>query len=164
MYPEIRTEQSPRFDALLNDVPRHHISNVGISTDISSPGGIALVPESLYGLPAVVPLVWLVAAGGWIAVAAGLRRGLSGQARRAALIAHVMTAPGVVLVCATPGFGFLYATVALTAEWWALIVATRLRPERLVASGSPSRLAVWSALAAVALLGGTQLVHLAPPG
>jgi hypothetical protein len=105
-----------------------------------------------------VPVLWLLAAGGWAVIAAGLHRGLSGFGRRVAMVAHVMTAPGVVLTCATLGFGSLYATLALAAEWWALILATGLRPERLVVSGSLPRLAAWSALTALVLLGGTRLV------
>jgi hypothetical protein len=95
--------------------------------------------------------LWLLAAAGWGAIAAGLRRGLSGFARRTALAAHAMTAPGVVLCCAILGFGSLNGLIALTAEWWALILATGLRPERLVASGSLPRLAAWSLLTAAAV-------------
>jgi hypothetical protein len=120
--------------------------------------GSALVPESLHGLPVVVPALWLLAVTGWIATAAGLYRGLSGLGRRTALIAHFLTAPGVVLVCALIGMGSLSGTLALTAEWWALLLATRLRPERLVASGSLPLLAAWSALTALAVAGGTHLL------
>jgi hypothetical protein len=109
----------------------------------------------------VVPALWLLAAAGWVLIALGLHRGLTGFRRRVALIAHVMTAPGVVLGCATLGFGSLYATIALAAEWWALIMITGLRPERLLVSGSLPRLAGWSALTVLGVAAGTLLV---PPG
>ncbi|MFC5746948.1 hypothetical protein [Actinomadura rugatobispora] len=102
--------------------------------------------------------LWLLAAIGWGAIAAGLRRGLSGFTRRTALTAHAMTAPGMVLFCAVLGFGTLYGTIALTAEWWALILATGLRPERLVASGSLPRLAAWSVLTVLAVAVVTPVV------
>jgi hypothetical protein len=121
-------------------------------------GGAALLPESLYGLPVTVPALWLLAVTGWAAIAAGLYRGLSGFGRRTALIAHVLTAPGVVLVCAMLGMGSVSGMIALAAEWWALLLATRLRPERLLASGSLPLLAAWSGLTVLALTGATRLI------
>lgn len=120
-------------------------------------GGSALLPE-LYGIPAALPVLWLLTGAGWTATAVGLYRGLSGFGRRTALIAHVMTPPGAALVCMTWGLGSLFATIALAAEWWALLLATGLRPERLVTSGTLPRLAAWSALTALGVLGGSLLI------
>ena len=95
---------------------------------------------------------------GWGAVAAGLRRGLSGFSRRTALTAHAMTWPGTVLVFAVTGFGAVHGTIVLTAEWWALALATGLRPERLLVAGSLPRLAAWSALTVLAVAAATPVV------
>ncbi|MFG2003591.1 hypothetical protein ACGFNU_30960 [Spirillospora sp. NPDC048911] len=98
------------------------------------------------GVPATVLVVWIAAVIGWGVVAGGLGRGLSGYPRRLALLAHVLTLPGVVLFPSILGFGFLYASIAAAAEWWALILVTRGRPERLVLRGDLRGLAAWLAL------------------
>ncbi|WP_254716498.1 hypothetical protein [Actinomadura sp. WMMB 499] len=98
--------------------------------------------------------LWALCGGGWIAVLAGLRRGVHGLARGPSLFAHTATPAAVVLLCALVGHGNLYATCWLTAQWWALAIVTGLRPERLVTSGGLGRLAAWLALTAV-------LAHLA---
>ncbi|GLW65458.1 hypothetical protein Arub01_37020 [Actinomadura rubrobrunea] len=102
--------------------------------------------------------MWLAAAAGWGVIAVGLRRGLSGTARRAALLAHAMTLPGLVLGASLVGFGSLHATVAVAAEWWALAAVTGLRPERLTQRGALPRLAAWLVLAAAAAAAATALV------
>ncbi|GAA2599368.1 hypothetical protein GCM10010411_36180 [Actinomadura fulvescens] len=102
--------------------------------------------------------VWIAAAVGWGAVAGGLRRGLSGYPRRIALLAHILTLPAVVLIPSLLGFGFLYLSIAVAAEWWALLVVTRARPERLVLHGDPRRLAAWLALTAAATVIATCMI------
>lgn len=110
----------------------------------------ALAPESLNGLPVTVLVIWALGGAGWAAVLAGLRRGLPGPARGPALFAHIATPAGTVLLFSLIGFGSLYATVALTAEWWALLAVTGFRPERLLAAGGLGRLAAWAAATAAA--------------
>ncbi|MFA1547630.1 hypothetical protein [Actinomadura chokoriensis] len=97
-----------------------------------------------------VLVIWVLGAVGWGAVLAGLLRGLPRPARGPALFAHVATPAGIVLLFSLIGFGSLHASIALTAEWWALLAVTGLRPERLVATGGPGRLAAWAAGAAAA--------------
>ncbi|MFB4307051.1 hypothetical protein [Actinomadura sp. GTD37] len=96
-----------------------------------------------------VLVIWVLGAVGWGAVLAGLR-GLRGPARGPALFAHTATPAGIVLLFSLLGFGSLYATIALTAEWWALLAVTGFRPGRLVASGGLGRLAAWIAGTAAA--------------
>ncbi|MEU5881289.1 hypothetical protein [Spirillospora sp. NPDC047279] len=96
--------------------------------------------------------MWIAAAAGWGVIAGGLRRGLSGHPRRIALVAHGLTPAGLVLVPSMLGFGHLYASIGAAAEWWALAAVTGFRPERLVVSGGPRRLAAWSVLAAAIAL------------
>ncbi|MFC7729584.1 hypothetical protein [Actinomadura keratinilytica] len=91
-------------------------------------------------------------------IAVGLRRGLAGTARRAALLAHGLTLPGLVLGASLAGFGALHVTIAAAAQWWALAAVTGLRPERLTQRGALPRLAAWLALTLVAALAGTALV------
>ncbi|MEW2358753.1 hypothetical protein [Spirillospora sp. NPDC029432] len=100
--------------------------------------------------------LWLLAVTGWLAVTLGLARAPAGFARRTALLAHLMTGPGVVLFCAVTGFGSLHGTIALAAEWWALILVTGLRPGRLLATGTLPRLAAWAAAAAALALLATR--------
>ncbi|WP_328601024.1 hypothetical protein [Actinomadura physcomitrii] len=95
-----------------------------------------------------VVVVWILGATGWGVVLAGLRRGLRGRDRGPALFAHTATPAGVVLMFAVLGYGSLYATIALAAEWWSLAVVTGFRPARLVAGGGLRRLAAWLLLTA----------------
>ncbi|WP_147339611.1 hypothetical protein [Actinomadura spongiicola] len=90
--------------------------------------------------------VWVLCAVGWGAVLAGLRGGVHGPARGPSLFAHTITPPGVVLTFSLLGFGSLYATIALAAEWWALLLVTGFRPERLLTTGGLGRLAAWAAV------------------
>jgi hypothetical protein len=94
--------------------------------------------------------LWTLAAAGWLLVAVGLGRGPAETARTAALTAHALTPFGALLVNAILGYGLLFTTIALTAEWWALLLATSGRPRRLTdpARGGLARLAAWLALAA----------------
>ncbi|MFI0449494.1 hypothetical protein [Actinomadura sp. 6N118] len=110
------------------------------------------------GIPVTVLAVWIVAATGWGAVAGGLRRGLSGYTRRLTLLAHVLALPAVVLFPSILGFGFLYLSIAVAAEWWALILVTRGRPERLVQQGDLRRLAAWLTLTATATVITTSMI------
>lgn len=121
-------------------------------------GGTALAPESMDGLPVTVLVIWIMCALGWGVTLAGLRRGLRGPARGPALFAHTLTPAGIVLTFALAGFGSLYATIALTAEWWALALVTGLRPERLLATGGLGRLAAWALLTAAGTLLAGRLV------
>ncbi|MWK37246.1 hypothetical protein GEV43_26395 [Actinomadura sp. J1-007] len=109
--------------------------------------------------------MWVLGAVGWGVVLAGLRRGVHGLARAPALFAHALTPAGAVLACSVAGFGFLYATIALTAEWWALALVTGFRPERLLepdprrAGGADlRRLAAWAALTAAATAAAGALI------
>ncbi|MFV2173415.1 hypothetical protein ACFHW2_28335 [Actinomadura sp. LOL_016] len=102
--------------------------------------------------------LWALCGGGWIAVLAGLRRGVHGPARGPALFAHTLTPAAVVLLCSHLGYGNLHATCWLAAQWWALAAVTGLRPERLVATGGPRRLAAWLALSAVLAFGAMRAV------
>lgn len=106
-------------------------------------GGTALAPESIEGIPVTVVVIWILCAAGWGVVLAGLRRGLRGRERGPALFAHTVTPAGVVLTFAVLGYGSLYATIALAAEWWSLAAVTGFRPARLVAGGGLRRLAAW---------------------
>lgn len=110
------------------------------------------------GLPVAVLVVWLLCAAGWGAVLARLRGGLAGPSRGPAVFAHVLTPAGVVLTFSLIGFGSLYATIALTAEWWALLAVTGFRPERLLASGGLGRLAAWAAVTAAGTFAGVRVV------
>ncbi|MFD0687755.1 hypothetical protein [Actinomadura fibrosa] len=109
-------------------------------------------------MPVAVLVVWTLCAMGWGVVLAGLRRGVRGPARGPSLFAHAATPAGVVLLCSLIGFGSLYAVIALTAEWWALALVTRLRPERLLVTGGLGRLAAWAVLTAAATLTGCHLI------
>jgi hypothetical protein len=114
----------------------------------------------LYGLPAMVVAVWVLGAAGWGVVLAGLRSGVHGRARGPSLFAHAITPAGVVLTFSLIGFGSLYATIALTAEWWALLLVTGFRPERLLSTGGLGRLAAWAAVtAAVTYLTARLVFH-----
>ncbi|WP_231334195.1 hypothetical protein [Actinomadura graeca] len=110
------------------------------------------------GLPVTVLAVWVLCVLGWAAVLAGLRRGLRGPSRGPALFAHTLTPAAVVLLFSLVGFGSLYASIALAAEWWALILVTGLRPERLLATGGLGRLAAWAAVTAAATLLAGRLI------
>ncbi|MQY06406.1 hypothetical protein [Actinomadura macrotermitis] len=110
--------------------------------------GLGVGPGPLNGVPAAVLAVWLLSAAGWGAVLAGLRRGLRGRGRAPALFLHAITPPTQILAFATVGFGSLHAAIALGAEWWALLLVTGLRPERLVQDGGLRRCAAWLVLAA----------------
>lgn len=79
--------------------------------------------------------LWLGTAFAWALIAARLFRGLPRRARGAALAVHGLTPVATLLTCSLLGFGALYATIALAAEWWALAAVTRLRPERLADPG-----------------------------
>ncbi|WP_307796451.1 hypothetical protein [Actinomadura barringtoniae] len=85
----------------------------------------------------------------------GLRRWPESYTRRYALIAHWLTPPGIILTFSILGFGSLYATMALGAEYWAFVLATGVRPERLLYDGSMPRLAAFLAIAAA----GTYMVR-----
>src|SRR5690606_41722890 len=74
------------------------------------------------------------------------------------LFAHVATPAAVVLLFSVLGFGSLYATIALAAEWWALLLVTGFRPERLLSTGGLGRLAAWATLAGAATLVTTRVV------
>lgn len=102
--------------------------------------------------------LWAVCAAGWGVVLAGLRRSIHGPARGPALFAHAATPAAVVLLFSLIGFGFLYAAIALAAEWWALLLVTGFRPERLVCTGGLGRLAAWAAVAAAATLATARAV------
>lgn len=102
--------------------------------------------------------VWTLCFAGWGVVLAGLRRGLRGPARGPALFAHTATPAGVILTFSLIGFGSLYATIALTAEWWALLLVTGFRPERLLSTGGLGRLAAWAAVTAAATFAALRLV------
>lgn len=117
-----------------------------------------MVPESLYGIPPQILTLWLLALTGWLAVLADLARAPAGFARRTALLAHVMTPPGVVLACAMLGYGSVHGAVAVTAEYWSLVLVTGFRPRLLLAYGTLPRLAAWSALTVALLLAGTRWV------
>ncbi|WP_243708899.1 hypothetical protein [Actinomadura sp. GC306] len=105
-----------------------------------------------------MPALWLLCAAGWAAVLVGLRRRVRGRARGPVLFAHTATPAAVVLLFSLIGFGALYATVALTAEWWALLLVTGFRPERLLSTGGLGRLAAWATLAGAATLATTRFV------
>ncbi|MEU8802646.1 hypothetical protein [Spirillospora sp. NPDC048819] len=110
------------------------------------------------GLPVTVVALWVLCAAGWGIVLAGLRRSIHGPARGPTLFAHVATPAGVVLTFSLIGFGALYGTLALTAEWWALLLVTGFRPERLLSTGGLGRLAAWAAVTAAATLAAARLV------
>ncbi|TYC10371.1 hypothetical protein FXF65_31175 [Actinomadura syzygii] len=117
-----------------------------------------MAPESLNGLPVTVLIVWALFAAGWGLVLLRLRGGLHGPDRGPALFAHTVTPPGVVLAFSLVGFGSLYATIALTAEWWALLAVTGFRPERLLSTGGLGRLAAWAAVTAAGTFATVRLV------
>lgn len=100
-----------------------------------------------YGGCVLVPL-WLAAAGGWFAVAVRLRHGLAGQARTAAQAVHALTLVLVLLGGMVFGYGLLFMVVAATGAWWALLIVTRFRPERLIdpPSGALGTLGGWLVL------------------
>lgn len=105
--------------------------------------------------PGLVPTLWIAAGAGWGVIAAGLWRGLSGQTRRAAMLAHVLTPGGIVLRSSLVGYGLLPALITVTAGWWALAAVTGLRPERIIDpadAGAAVRLAAWFALGAVVVV------------
>jgi hypothetical protein len=104
--------------------------------------------------------LWILTGAGWLLVAAGLGREPAETARTAALTAHVLTPFGALLVNSILGYGLLFTTIALTAEWWALLLATSGRPRRLTdpASGGPARLAAWLAVTAALTYGLTSLI------
>ncbi|MFI0411226.1 hypothetical protein [Actinomadura sp. 3N508] len=100
----------------------------------------------------------MLCAAGWGVVLARLRAGVHGPARGPCLFAHTITPAGIVLTCALIGFGSLYATIALAAEWWALLLVTGFRPERLLSTGGLGRLAAWAAVTAAVVYLMTRLV------
>ncbi|RKS77182.1 hypothetical protein BZB76_2559 [Actinomadura pelletieri DSM 43383] len=102
--------------------------------------------------------VWVLCALGWGAVLAGLRNGVHGAARGPSLFAHAITPAGVVLTFSLLGFGSLYATIALAAEWWALLLVTGFRPKRLLVTGGLGRLAAWAAVTVLGTWTATRLV------
>ncbi|MEV4002138.1 hypothetical protein [Actinomadura sp. NPDC049753] len=110
------------------------------------------------GLPVTVLVVWVLCAAGWGAVLLALRRGMHGPSRGPALFAHTVTPAGTVLLFSLIGLGSLYASIALAAEWWALLAVTRFRPERLLSTGGLGRLTAWAAVAAAATCAVTRLV------
>ena len=87
-----------------------------------------------------------------------LRVGTHGPARGPVLFAHTATPAGVVMLFSLIGFGFLHATIALAAEWWALLLVTGFRPERLLATGGLGRFAAWIAVTGAAALATTRFV------
>lgn len=99
-------------------------------------------------MPVTVLVIWGLCGIGWGVVLLRLRSGLHGPARGSALFAHTATPVAVVLFFSLIGFGSLYAVVALTAQWWALLAVTGFRPERLLATGGLGRLAAWAAVTA----------------
>ncbi|MBT2208671.1 hypothetical protein KLI87_11200 [Actinomadura sp. NEAU-AAG7] len=117
-----------------------------------------MAPESMNGLPTAVLIVWVMCALGWGAVYLALRRGLRGPSRGPALFTHTLTPASTILLCSLVGFGSLQSVIVLTAEWWALLLVTGLRPERLVAAGGLGRLAAWAAAAASGTLLAGHLV------
>lgn len=118
-----------------------------------------IVQCTTYGGCVIVPL-WLAALGGWFAVAAGLRRGLTGRARVAAQAAHALTIVMVLLGGTVFGYGLLFMTVTATGAWWALLIVTRFRPERLVdpPAGALGTLGGWLVLSAAAVTAGHLVV------
>jgi hypothetical protein len=92
-------------------------------------------------------LLW-AAVLGWGVVAAGLRRGLRGRARQAALYAHALSLGGVFLLGTVLGYGLLITVISATCGWWTLALVTGLRPELLVdpRRHGPARLALWLAM------------------
>ncbi|TDE31103.1 hypothetical protein E1289_17275 [Actinomadura sp. 6K520] len=117
-----------------------------------------MAPEALNGLPVTVSALWLLCAAGWAAVLVGLRRNVHGPARGPVLFAHTAAPAAVVLLFSLIGFGSLYATIALAAEWWALLLVTGFRPERLLSTGGLGRLAAWATVAGAATLATTRFV------
>ncbi|GAA2114494.1 hypothetical protein [Actinomadura alba] len=101
--------------------------------------------------PAPLAALWCGALGGWAVVAAGLWRGLTGQARRASMFAHSLTLGGFVLCSMLIGYGLLQITIAATAGWWALVAVTGARPQRLIDPEGAGlvRLAAWASLSVV---------------
>jgi hypothetical protein len=83
-------------------------------------------------------LLWWASVLGWGVVAAGLWRGLRGQARTAAVAAHALSLGGVFLLGTMLGYGALITVISATSGWWALALVTGLRPERLVDRGQRS--------------------------
>ncbi|PKK15168.1 hypothetical protein [Thermomonospora sp. CIF 1] len=77
---------------------------------------------------------------GWLLAGLGLRRGLVEAARTPALTAHALTPFGALLVSAVLGFGALFTLIAMTAQWWALLLVTLGRPHRLVDPSRPGPL------------------------
>ncbi|MBE1530334.1 hypothetical protein [Actinomadura algeriensis] len=106
----------------------------------------------------MIVALWALCGAGWIAVLAGLRRGVHGPPRGPSLFAHTVTPAAVVLLCAHLGHGSLYATIWLAAQWWALMIVTGLRPERLTATGGLRRLGAWLAISAVLAFGAARAV------
>ncbi|SEG55943.1 hypothetical protein SAMN04489712_106272 [Thermomonospora echinospora] len=102
----------------------------------------------------------VLAGAGWLLAAAGLGRGPAETARTAALTAHALTPFGALLVNAILGYGLLYTLIALTAEWWALSLATLGRPRRLTdpASGGLTWLVAWLAGTAALTYGLAALI------
>lgn len=109
-------------------------------------------------MPTTVLAVRIAGFAGWAVILAGLRRGLPGRTRGPALFAHAITPASLIFAFMILGFGSLYATIALAAEYWALILVTRLRPERLLDSGGLALLAVWAAVTAAFTLVATHLI------
>jgi hypothetical protein len=112
------------------------------------------------GLSTTVYGVWIGAAFGWGIVGARLYRGLNGRTRVAGLVTHGVTPVAALLLCSLLGIGFLYATIALAAQWWALTLASGLRPERLVDPGDDALalLAVWLTASGLLAHGLTALI------
>jgi hypothetical protein len=110
-------------------------------------------------------ILWCTAALGWGAVAAGLWRGLRGQARSAAVMAHALSLGGVLLVGTMLGYGLLITVISATSGWWALTLVTGLRPELMVdpPRAGTVRLAVWLVLWQMLSLTGSWAIGVRGP-
>jgi hypothetical protein len=104
-----------------------------------------------------VSALWLLALAGWGVVASRLWRGLPARSRGASMSAHVLTLGGIMARSSLLGYGLLDAVVVATAGWWALLVVTRARPERLLdpERGASPLLLAWSAVTAA----GAVVIH-----
>ena len=118
----------------------------------------ALAPEALNGLPVVVSALWAVCGTGWLAVLVALRRSMHGPVRGPVVFGHVAAPAAGVRLFSVLGSGALCAPSALAAEWWALLLVTGFRPERLLSTGGLGRLAAWATLAGAATLVTTRFV------
>lgn len=108
----------------------------------------------------VVVLLWAVALAGWLTVTVSLRRGLTGAARDAAVTAHVLTLVLIMLRGTVLGHGLLLMVIPAGAAWWALLLVTGLRAERLLdpPAGALGRLGCWLAVGCGVAAAGYLLV------